>query len=179
MNWKNGLSRLSILTRGAIARGSTYHKKRIIFGEGLNRAYELERRAAVYPRIIVTDEVRQQLEEAGAEIPINISFLSMVVRDYDGLWLIDPFARPRSWEAYRDGEDCRKKAVEGLERLRSQIFTGLWRVQTDQPTKLDRIAKHRWLNASIWPWKPSVTRPVFLPSAYNDPQSKATISPVL
>jgi hypothetical protein len=47
-----------ILTRGAIARGPTFHDKRIIFGEGLTRAYELERHAAVYPRIIVTDEIR-------------------------------------------------------------------------------------------------------------------------
>src|ERR1700738_4046376 len=87
-----------ILTRGAIAQGPTYHNNHIIFGEGLNRAYELERRAAVYPRIIVKDEIRQRLENADAEIPFNISFLPMLARDHDGLWFIDPFARPRSEE---------------------------------------------------------------------------------
>jgi hypothetical protein len=134
-----------ILTRGAIACGSTYHKKRIIFGEGLNRAYELERRAAVYPRIIVTDEIRMKLEKADAEIPVNISFLPMLTRDHDGVWFIDPFARPRSWEAYRDGEDPTKKAIEGWAKLRRSIADGLSRVQSSTPEQLDRVAKHRWL----------------------------------
>jgi hypothetical protein len=134
-----------ILTRGAIARGPTYHDKRIIFGEGLNRAYELERRAAVYPRIIVTDDIRQMLEKADAEIQFNISFLPMLARDHDGLWFIDPFARPRPWEAYRDGEDPKKKAVQGLARIRNHIAAGLSATQSTKPDQLDRIAKHRWL----------------------------------
>jgi hypothetical protein len=134
-----------ILTRGAIARGPTYHDKRIIFGEGLNRAYELERHAAVYPRIIVTDEIRQRLEKTDAEIPFNISFLPMLARDHDGLWFIDPFARPRPWERYRDGEDRKKKAVEGLARIRGRIAHGLFGIQSAHPEQLDRIAKHRWL----------------------------------
>ena len=48
-----------ILLRGGIAKGTLYHKDHILFGTGLTKAYTLESTAAIYPRIIFTEELRK------------------------------------------------------------------------------------------------------------------------
>lgn len=47
----------SVLCRGAIIRGEIYHQDGICFGPGLITAYQLETSTAIYPRIIVSDDV--------------------------------------------------------------------------------------------------------------------------
>jgi hypothetical protein len=46
-----------VIARGIITQGSLYHKEDIIFGEALIEAYELERKIARYPRIIISDSL--------------------------------------------------------------------------------------------------------------------------
>ncbi|MFA6195218.1 MAG: hypothetical protein WC656_01080 [Sulfurimonas sp.] len=41
------------LLRGGITKGEIYHKDSSVFGPALNRAYELENKNAVYPRVIL------------------------------------------------------------------------------------------------------------------------------
>jgi len=43
--------------RGAITIGDLYHNDDAVFGPGLNRAYELESKSAVYPRIILDPQL--------------------------------------------------------------------------------------------------------------------------
>lgn len=135
-----------ILCRGAIARGPIYHSGRIIFGEGLILAYKLESRAAIYPRIIVTDEVQQKFAESDVQSDdIDIKSSQMLARDHDGLWFINPFGYPRGWLAYRQGEDPEEVTQRKLERIRARIIDGLTHAQQQSISHLDRVAKHRWL----------------------------------
>ena len=136
------LLREGILCRGAIVRGKIYHSGRIAFGEGLIRAYDLERNAAVYPRIIVTDELQRRLTESDAQSPLNIRFASMLVRDHDGLWFIDPF-HSSSWPGYGSDENPEDVKLRALEKMRTRIDDGLTHVQ--ERKALWEIAKHRWL----------------------------------
>ena len=56
------LIRRGILCRGGIAQGRTYHAGGIVFGEGLLRAYDLERDVAKVPRIVIADEVAPSIQ---------------------------------------------------------------------------------------------------------------------
>jgi hypothetical protein len=134
-----------ILCRGAIARGLTYHAGRVVFGEGPILAYKLESQAAVYPRIIVTDEVNQTLAARDAHSRLNIKFSSMLAQDNDGLWFIDPFAYPLTWAAYRDNENPEEVIQRALGSVRERIVDGLTRAQNQKPLKVWQIAKHKWL----------------------------------
>lgn len=46
-----------VLIRGGITYDRLYHKNQICFGDGLIRAYDLETKTAIYPRIIVDPEI--------------------------------------------------------------------------------------------------------------------------
>ncbi len=59
----NYLMRNKILIRGAITIGNLYHNKNgIIFGSGLIEAYELESNNAIYPRIILSQNLISKLK---------------------------------------------------------------------------------------------------------------------
>jgi hypothetical protein len=49
--------------RGALVRGKLYHDDRMVFGEALIRAYELENTIVRFPRVIVVRDVMQDIEE--------------------------------------------------------------------------------------------------------------------
>jgi hypothetical protein len=48
--------------RGAICRGRLYHDDETVFGDGLVRAYELESQLAKFPRILVAEDVRSDMD---------------------------------------------------------------------------------------------------------------------
>jgi hypothetical protein len=95
------LLELKILTRGGISRGLTVHKDDILYGEGMLKAYDLESKNAIYPRVVVDPEFIADLPSGYKKM-----FLS---QDVDGLWYTDPFAfgvlPPGSQNLLEDGYD--------------------------------------------------------------------------
>ncbi|HEU5047867.1 MAG TPA: hypothetical protein VFT64_08500 [Rickettsiales bacterium] len=83
------------LLRGSLTLGNIYHHKGIIFGEGLNRAYEMESKVAIYPRIVVSDDVLPIAAPAEAYVG------KMIKEDFDGIlhldYLDDTLIRCPSW----------------------------------------------------------------------------------
>lgn len=85
-----------IIVRGGIAYGDIYFSKSHIYGPALNRAYELEAYYAIYPRIVVSpgiinevkhnhllkDNYRSHEEELGV-------IQEFIKQGDDGLWFID------------------------------------------------------------------------------------------
>lgn len=69
------------LLRGGITVGNIIHDQECVFGPALNRAVELERDVAKYPRVIIDHEVADELGFLG-DLP---------VRDEDGVLFLDPF----------------------------------------------------------------------------------------
>lgn len=58
----NFLIRNGILIRGGITIGDLVHTKNgIVYGSGLIKAYELESKTAIYPRIIISKELKEKL----------------------------------------------------------------------------------------------------------------------
>lgn len=53
----DALFQYGFLLRGGITKGEIYHKDSLVFGPALNRAYELESKHAISPRIILEKEL--------------------------------------------------------------------------------------------------------------------------
>lgn len=59
------MASLGFLVRGAVTVGNLYSKSNMIFGDALVRAYKMESKLAVYPRIVVDPVVLRVFEETG------------------------------------------------------------------------------------------------------------------
>jgi hypothetical protein len=75
---------IGVLTRGGISRGLTHHKEDVLYGEGMVRAFDLESRAAIYPRVVIDPALMSDILEN-----IRVMLLNL---DVDGLWHTDPFS---------------------------------------------------------------------------------------
>jgi hypothetical protein len=82
-----------ILFRGGLVVGDVYHKDNIVFGPGMNEAYELESKYAKSPRIILT---KKTIDEGFSHNPEQNTpemelehILSTVRKDSDGYYFID------------------------------------------------------------------------------------------
>ena len=90
----------SFLVRGAIVRGPLIHDGSKIFGPALIEAYNLENRAALYPRVILDRDLVEMAAEfhashhsSGEEVAQVVSLLE---QDSDGMYYIDYFYRALS-----------------------------------------------------------------------------------
>jgi hypothetical protein len=83
----NRLLHQGIFTRGAISKGKLIHTNPIVLGAGLIKAYELEKTAAIYPRILIDENIVSEMDalkkQGGA--------LDLRRRDFDGLWHLHIF----------------------------------------------------------------------------------------
>lgn len=60
---QNDLLRYNIVCRGGISVGPLYHSKSKVFGPALNKAYDLERKRACYPRVVLEEDIFRQCEK--------------------------------------------------------------------------------------------------------------------
>jgi hypothetical protein len=138
------LLRHGMLCRGAITRGKLMHSSDVLFGPGFNDAYELESKAASYPRVILN----QEIIEAGViahsshhgpedELENIMEFLSC---DGDGMFYIDYITKalcemdnPNEHPAY-------------LSRLRDIVVAGI-----KNPNPSVRV-KYFWLKTKFNPY---------------------------
>jgi hypothetical protein len=74
-----------ILTRGAVVHGKAYHNGRVLFGPGIVDAYRLETEVAKYPRILVTDSVREAVWGNHEGLWKG----ELLKRDVDGCWFVN------------------------------------------------------------------------------------------
>jgi hypothetical protein len=85
-----------ILSRGGIVCGPAYHKSGILFGPAVIDAYRLESEVAVYPRILISEAVREVIWGYHRGICQN----KLLIQDFDGQWFVNIFVPPlSSWIA--------------------------------------------------------------------------------
>lgn len=88
----------NILCRGAISYGKLLHNDRYIFGPALNKAYETENKAALYPRIILDKSIIEigikfhYLDNTQTEEKVAIK--NLLLKDTDDMYFIDYFLNP-------------------------------------------------------------------------------------
>jgi hypothetical protein len=78
--------RIGVLIRGGYSFGQLYHENGVVFGEAMVDAYQLESKHAVYPRILVSDRILEQLNGFSDGDP---DFLR---QDTDGRWHLNYFS---------------------------------------------------------------------------------------
>ena len=128
-----------ILLRGGIVRGKAYHSGSVLFGPGVISAYELEDKAAAYPRIVVEDHL---LRSESLLLAKGEFFL----RDADGCWFVNPFELDFSHlSALLPGLRPNRAERDFLDRVRMHVVRLLSAELRTRRRKWDRIAKLRWL----------------------------------
>jgi len=84
------LMTLGFFTRGGLTIGSYYSDQNMIFSKALVDAYHLESKKAVYPRVLIADNI---IEKLVAYKPASVKFFSLessIIRDKK-LYCINPF----------------------------------------------------------------------------------------
>ncbi|KTD05821.1 hypothetical protein Lgra_2598 [Legionella gratiana] len=71
------------LVRGGLSAGKLYHKDQIVFGPALLRAYEIEHKEAIFPRVIIDSLLINCLNEDFDE--------PVILKDQLGNYVVDPF----------------------------------------------------------------------------------------
>lgn len=136
--------------------GEIIHDDHVLFGPAVLRAYELEQRVAIYPRVIIDDNV----------VPImsNNPFCR-ITQDRDGYWFVDPFTI--SCRTATKPHDPTPPVtfvpnMTAIQNIRDFILTQL----TLQSAFPDRVAKYRWLagrfNEMIGEWPAEDLAPISL-----------------
>ena len=120
------------LTRGAIVRGPLHHSGQVVFGGGLIQAASLEKEQAIYPRLLVTQEVRIH---GATDIQALAVRYGQVLRQDADKWFHYDYLRCRPAIGLEE-----KEPVEAFTRIRSIIARNL-STQTDQ----HRRKKWTWL----------------------------------
>jgi hypothetical protein len=114
-----------ILTRGAVVLGEAHHEGSVLFGQGIVDAYNWESDVAKYPRILVSEEVRQKVWGYHKDTLWNEGLLE---RDVDGFWFVNLLtpslskwwllANPETPSVHSHLEKVRAALVDAWERAR-------------------------------------------------------------
>jgi len=130
------LAFLGFMLRGGIVCGKLFHSGNIVFGPALVKAYELESKAAIYPRIIIErkyleeyDFNMQYLHPKLCEVHPNLKkrkhLAHLVKKDNDGLYYVDFLLV------------CRSEIIEKLLILCDEMLNS-----TEEPNEIGKV---NWL----------------------------------
>lgn len=75
------------LLRGGITKGKLIHTKDYLFGPAMNYAYRLESELAIFPRIIIDENLNEEINKQ------NNYFLT---KDFDGIYFLD-YLNPKNF----------------------------------------------------------------------------------
>lgn len=130
------LLREGILCRGAIAKGKVIHDERVVFGSGFLAAYELERQVAIYPRLVIADNLVLEAEQ--------LTFCR-IKTDFDGFRFVDVFyqfsgAQQSVVDIMLGNCEGAVPSVDAFIGVRERVVRYL--AEEKQPSIL---AKYRWL----------------------------------
>ena len=79
-----------IFTRGGLSIGPYYSDDNIMFSQGMVKAYILETDKAIYPRVVVDNEILQKIFKY-KDSKFSRLFSKSLIKDWDGVVSINPF----------------------------------------------------------------------------------------
>lgn len=154
---------------GGVAIGRTHHADGILLGEGLIKAYDLERQEAKTPRIILEHPLAEHLW-------FDIMPLPVWERDVDGYLYLNVLSQ---FTQHSDDEDmvARLEAdmravldVAVFQQLR-EVLSHALRYHVEAPASHDIIAKYEWLandfNRVVTRFLPGRVEPIPVDGIYD------------
>jgi hypothetical protein len=84
----------NLYLRGGVSPGFHHQNDNIIFSDGLIKAYKLESKKAIYPRIILDRQLIQRFKRLwtnNKEILLDFGIEKVLITDWDGTTFINPF----------------------------------------------------------------------------------------
>jgi hypothetical protein len=145
------LLRRGILVRGGVCSGRLRHRDRLVFGPAVVSAYQLERKAASFPRVLVSSHVCAEALAQERQLPqwrhfhgFGVRPISILEQASDGLWAVNPFFRvPREGlDGYGQDRWILKMEREVWEALRHRIQFET--TQAPSPRQASIVGKVRW-----------------------------------
>ncbi|MBC9251574.1 hypothetical protein A9179_14980 [Pseudomonas alcaligenes] len=132
-----------VLTRGGITQGKLIHSDHIVLGDGMIKAYELESKTAIYPRVILDPPIVTTANIA----PPNPMWKA--AQDHDGLYFLDymPSAHLGDFSKKPDSHFLEKVRMEIEETLRGSDDLGV-------KAKAGWMARHLNKYVDILEWAP-------------------------
>lgn len=85
------LLEMGILIRGACSMEKAIHTRNYVFGPAINKAYILENKCALYPRIIISEDIIEKCSSYSMHENYNDKkdILKLLKQDTDGFYYID------------------------------------------------------------------------------------------
>jgi hypothetical protein len=81
-----------VYTRGGISFGSFYSDKNIIFSNALVKAYNLESKTAIYPRIVIDKTIIEKIEKYDTQNLITYGLTELIYFDWENVAFINPLS---------------------------------------------------------------------------------------
>lgn len=106
-NIRRGLMNNGFLSRGSVVSGKHFFKDEILISPTFIRAYEIEEKEAIYPRIILENALFEKLKKNEKEIFFP---QCIIEKDFDGYFVVRPFVQVPEIAAFCDEESYRKKS---------------------------------------------------------------------
>jgi hypothetical protein len=130
------LLKRGVLTRGGIVQGKAYHREAVVFGPAVIEAYLIERDVAKYPRIIVTEGVREEIL-----LDPLISDRPLLRQDIDGCWFVNVLTPPViKWRiviAEHEEEDAQTYLIRVGEIIREKLVA--------EKPNIQHLSKLEWM----------------------------------
>ncbi|MED3198991.1 hypothetical protein ACWKTL_14875 [Bacillus toyonensis] len=142
------MTNVGILMRGGLTFGDVCHKDNIVFGPAMIDAYELESKAANYPRVVINKDVFQIVEENAYKQAYEGKIALVAVegelkevtnlckQDWDGQWYVDFL---RQYEEVNTIDDY----LKAIRTIREVIITQI----EHNPSKPSVLMKYGWLRS--------------------------------
>jgi len=139
--WRTGWLQSALLVRGELPRGGisvgkVYHHGGILFGDGMLNAYNLESKAAMYPRVIV--------EKGVISDTINDPMAFFITVGSDGLTFVNPFMFPIDKNGGSITFDDNESQFVYLKGISQKLHSG--KTRTKKP---EHTAKWDWMIAQL------------------------------
>ncbi len=126
---------LGILMRGGVTVGKLYHKNNVVYGPAMVEAYDIESKLAIYPRVLVNEEVIKRGLENGNHSPVEElnHLIGLLAEDEDHQLFIDYMSQSQE-------VDEPSSYLEALEKTKTLIENQLTTLK-----KPNVLLKYLWL----------------------------------
>lgn len=150
------LLEMGILSRGGIGHGNLHHENGIVFGPALIQAYELESKQAIYPRVLVPDDVAAayiEMEVATRGEQARAVVSSLFRRDFDGnthLHILGPFAHcPLAPTKPRNETGSKTLTSQDFLAVKATCLSQALQHNPPPANQPSAAAKHHWFQSYL------------------------------